>query len=88
MHAVGYDNDMVHWVDRPKLEQACHVGPVLAVEISIIGPQGPWIGAWKGQKWSKVMLFCALGCDMAHSTLSRWDGLAWRRPTMLVWFLP
>ena len=27
------------------LEQACHLGLVLAVEIAIFGPLGPWIGA-------------------------------------------
>ena len=39
------------WVGRPNLEQACHFGLVLAVEIAIFEPLGPWIGAWKGPKW-------------------------------------
>ena len=51
--------------------EACHVGLVFAIEIAIFGPLEPWIGAWKGPKWPKVMLSHALGCDMAHWTLSR-----------------
>ena len=51
--------------------EACHVGLVFAIEIAIFLPLEPWIGAWKGPKWPKVMLSHALGCDMAHWTLSR-----------------
>ena len=40
----------------PSLELACHFGLVLAVEIAIFVPLGPWISAWKGPKWPKVSL--------------------------------